>query len=312
MANDFTAFNPELWADGLLREMNKVTLALPVVANTDYEGTISAFGDTVHVQTVEKLTVQNYIPGTPINYEDVSPADETLVIDQKDYIAFKVDDVANAQSKHNIRAAYEERGGQAFAEYWDRYIFNHYTSVPAANRITNGGSAINITASTAGSSHVYDIVVEAGRLLDVQDAPQGARWLIVTPYMKSLFLKDTVYFVNGSTLGDTLLTTATVMGPDGVRVPMTASQAARQGFIGQVAGFDVYCSNNLRSDAGGYYCLYGQGRPVSFASQIPPGGFEAGRLETQFGWGIRALVLFGSKVFAEPGKRLGYVYVDNS
>lgn len=316
MANDFSAFNPELWAPGLLREFDKVTVAQAVCANTDYEGLIRSRGDTVHVQTVSKPTVRSY-GETDITYEDLSPTDEALTIDQSDYIAFTVEDIAQTQANHNIRSAYEREGGQAFAEYFDRWLFGYYGQAPAANRITNSSAAININAGTAGSAHVYDIVVEAGKRLDEQDVQQGNRWMVVTPYMKSLFLKDTVYFTNSNTLSDAIISTAmiTVLDADGMptRRNPTAAEAAMRGFIGQVSNFDIYCSNQLPSDgSSNYYCLYGQGRPISHAAQIPPGGFEAGRLERRFGWGVRAMVLFGTKVFAQDAKRLGYVYVDNS
>lgn len=317
MANNFDVFVPELWAPGVLREFDKQTLALPVIANTDYQGQIGRVGDTVHVQTISKPTVRTYTPGTDITYEDLSPTDETLIIDQKKYIGFKVDDIHQAQANHNIRMLYEERGGQALAEHFDRYLFAHYADADTSTVIDNSGSALDITASTVGSAHVYDIVVRAGKNLDTNDVSQMARWMIVTPYMKSLFLKDTVYFITGSTLGDTLIQSAmiTTVGPDGamVRRNLTAAEAAARGFIGQVAGFDVYCSNNLPSDgSGNYYCLYGQGRPVSFAAQIAPGAFEAGRLENQFGWGVRVLTLYGSKVFDVDSLRLGSIYIDNS
>lgn len=316
MANDFTAFNPELWAPGLLREFDKVTVAQTVCANTDYEGLIRQKGDTVHVQTVAKPTVRTYSE-TDIVYEDLSPTDETLTINQSDYIAFRVEDVAQAQSNHNIRGAYEREGGRAFAEYFDRWLLGFYDDAHADNVIDNTGSAINIQSGTAGSTHPYDIVVEAGKNLDEQDVEQGMRWMIVTPYMKSLFLKDTAYFTNSNTLSDAILSTAriTVLDADGMPTVRnaTAAEAASRGFIGQVSNFDIYCSNQLPTDgSGNYYCLYGQGRPISHAAQIPAGGFEAGRLESRFGWGIRALVLFGTKVFAQHAKKLGYVYVDNS
>lgn len=316
MANDFSAFVPELWAPGLLREFDKVTVAATVCANTDHNETVRQKGDTVHVQTVTKPTVRSY-GETDIVYEDLSPTDETLVIDQSDYIAFRVEDIAQTQSNHGIRATYEREGGQAFAEYFDRWLFGFYSSAHADNQITNSSSAININSSTAGSAHVYDLVVQAGLKLDTQDVSQDRRWMIVTPYMKSLFLKDTVYFTNSNTLSDAVISTAmiTVLDSDGVptRRNPTGAEAAMRGFIGQISNFDIYCSNQLPSDgSGNYYCLYGQGRPISHVAQIPAGGFEAGRLESRFGWGVRAMVLFGTKVFAQHSKQLGSIYVDNS
>lgn len=311
MANNFDAFIPELWAAGIIRNLDKVNLAMAVMANTAYEGEIAEFGDTVHVTTVGTPTVRAYTPGVPIVYEDLTPVDETLKIDQRYYEAFKVDDVHKAQARPNIRAVYEARMGVAMANHFDAAILGRYGEAHPDNVIDNTGAAVNITGATAGASHVFNMLVEAGRRLDEQNVPQDGRWTIVTPYFKSIMLTDTA-FTNGSALGDSMLSTAMV-GAGDARRALSAREAGLRGFIGQIAGFDVYVSNGLPHDgAGGYYCPFGQGQPVSFAGQIPPGNPEVGRMENEIADSVRLLALYGLKVFDEESKRLGYFYVDNS
>ena len=78
------------------------------------------------------------------------------------------------------------------------------------------------------------------------------------------------------------------------------------GFVGTAGGFQIYTSNNLPEDSGGTYSLFGQGRPLSFVAQLRK--FESGRLERSIGEYVRALMLYGGKVFAEPSKAFGRIY----
>jgi hypothetical protein len=310
MANNLSAFIPELWAVPALEKFRQVNLAVAVCANTTYQGTISRQGDTVHVSTVGNVTVSSYTRGTDVVYQDMNPADETLIVDQADYAAVALDDLDAAQQNQDSLSLYSTEIGVAMSEKTDTYVFSFHNSSNTLNRISNSGNAIDITGSTAGASHVYDIAVKAGQNLTERNVPMFGRWMIVTPYFFSLLQKDTVYFIKGSDLGDTLLTSAAIRGPAGLQA-LTARDAAMRGFVGQSGGFDVYVSNNLPGDgSGNFYCLYGQGRPISYASQLQR--MEAIRLERSFKSAVRGLMLYGGKVFAEPGKALGRIYVDNS
>lgn len=308
MANNLDNFIPEIWSTRLIRNLDQLNLAMMICTNTNYEGEVRQFGDTVHVRTLGNVTVFPYTRGSTISPQDMNPDKETLVVDQAHGFAIDVDDLDVAQNDINAIQAYTGRAAVAMSNHLDTYAWSFYTSAHADNDL-NGGSAITITGTSAGSSHVYDILVEAGKLLDEKNVPQTQRWAVVTPYYKSLLMKDTVYFINGSTLGDMVLTTAAI-GMN--QTPMTARDALNRGFVGQAAGFDIYCSNNLPSSGSNKVCIFGQDRPVSFAAQIQPGSVEAIRLENTFGSRVRGLMLYGGKVFAEEAKRLVYAVVTNA
>jgi hypothetical protein len=309
VANNLDNFIPEVWSTRIIQNLDQNNLAMMICANSDYEGEVRQAGDTVHVRTFGNITVGPYTRGMTISAQDLTPAKETMVVDQSYYFAFDVDDLDAAQNDINAVQGYTGRAGVAMANHFDRYIFNFYSSAHADNDI-NSGSEVNITASTAGTSHVYDIIVEAGRLLDRKDVPSNGRWMVVDPYYKSLLMKDTVYFINGSELGDMLLTTATV-GMN--QQALSAREALNRGFVGRAGGFDIYMSNALPAPSGTSKALpFGQGKPVSFAAQLMPGSPEATRLENSFGVRIKGLSLYGGKVFSEDSKRLGYVVVDQS
>lgn len=307
MANNLDNFTPEIWSTALIERIDQVNLAMMLCANTDYEGEIRRAGDTVQVRTPGDVTMRPYGRGGSVTYEDLTPTKETMVIDQSHYFAFAVDDLDVAQNDIDAARVYTARAGVSVANHLDDYVFSFYSQALTANQVSNGGSAIDITASSAGTTHVVDLLLEAQENLDDQSVPADGRWIVVSPYYKKLLMKDTVYFINGSTLGDHILTTARFMGAS-----MTARDALGRGFVGQACGFDVYTSTNLPTSGSGRYCPYGQGRPISFAAQIQPGTMEALRLESTFGTAVRGLLLYGGEVFNEHAKRLGYIFVDNS
>lgn len=307
MPNNIDAFIPELWETPVLERFRQVNLAIAVCANTTYQGTIARQGDTVHVATTGNVILQSYVKGQTITYQDVSPTDETLVIDRADYAAVSLDDLEAAQQNQDTLGLYTTEMGVAIANKMDAFTFGFHVNSLTANQISSAGSAMNITAASAGATHVYDILVQAGLNLTSQNVGMSGRWAIVTPYFYSLLQKDTVYFIKGSQLGDSLVTSAMLGGRN-----LTGNEAAARGFVGQCAGMDIYVSNALPGDgAGNFYCLYGQGRPISMASQIA-GRFEAVRRTDTFGNAVRALLLYGGKVFNESAKGLGRIYVDNS
>ena len=301
MANNLDAFIPEIWSRRVIANIDQVNVALNFV-NRNYEGEIREQGDTVRVRTFGNIIVGDYTRGSTIAPQSMVPTMETMTIDTSKYFAIDLDDLDRAQNDINALAGYTQRAGVAMSNAIDTFVFGAYSLAYSANVISNGGSAIDITSSTATTA-VWELMIDAQTRLNNLDVPRNNRWIIVTPYVESLLLKSTTYFVRASALGDRVVTTARFDGGMAGNTP---------GFVGQVAGFDVYTSNNLPTNGANRYCLYGQGTPISYAGQIPQGTMEAMRLENTFGTRVRGLLLHGKAVFAEDSKRLGYIYVDNS
>ena len=298
--NNFDAFIPEIWSARVVEKLYQTNLALAVCANTEYEGEIRQQGDTVQVRTYGRMTTQKYVRNTNISYEALAPTKETLTINDADMFAFTVDDLDDVQADLDPMGGYVREGAIALDEIIDTKVFSYITSAHANNKVTSTGSAINISATATDDTHPYACLVNAAKALDLQNAPAEGRWAIVHPYFKSLLLKDTVYFIKGSALGDSVLVSA--------RPGMTTRTAP--GFLGQVAGFDVYCSTNLPTTATGTYLPFGVGRPIAYANQLRK--VETIRLETTFATACRGLILHDGTVFTEASRRLGYIYSDNS
>lgn len=272
------------------------------MCNTDYEGELSNAGDTVQVRTFGNITVQDYNRGQPIAAEALVPVKETLTVDKAKYFAFDVDQLDQVQNDINAIDGYTRRAGVAMSNAIDAYAFG-LALAGASQAVGTAVGPINVTHSTDTTS-VYQQIIYAGLDLDQQDVPQEGRWIIVTPYAKSLLLQDTAHFVRASALGDAVVQSG--------RIGMTAGSAMGRGYLGQVGNMDVWVSNHVPTNGTYWACPYGQGRPICYAAQIPAGSVEAIRLENTFATRVRGLMLHGGKVFAEDSKRLGILYIDNA
>ncbi len=301
MPNNLAGFVPQVWSRRIRQNINQVNVALAVMTNSDYSGEIASAGDTVQVRTFGSVTVQDYARGTPISAEALVPVKETLTINNSKYFAFDVDSLDVAQNDINAIEGYTGRAGVALANAIDSYVFSFGQSGNALNTIGTAASPISITKDTDTTS-TYQQLVYANKRLDQLNVPANGRWCIVTPFFKSLIMQSTTYFIRSTDLGDAIINSSHLQVAD----------ASRLGFFGQAAGFDMYMSNNLPSNGTYWANLYGQGKRVCYAAQIPPSTMEALRLETTFATRVRGLLLQGAAVFAEDAKALGVIYTTNA
>ena len=302
MPNNLDAFIPEIWSRRVIQNIDQVNVALAVMCNTDYQGEISNSGDTVQVRTYGSITVQDYVRGLPIASESIVPVLESMTIDKAKYFSFDVDQLDAVQNDLSAVDGYSRRAGIAMSNAIDAYAFG-LALAGAGNAVGTAAGPINITKDTDTTS-AYQQIIYAGLKLDQQDVPTTGRWMVVTPYVKSLLVQSTTYLIRASAMGDAVVESG--------RPGMTASGAVNRGYIGQIGGFDLWVSNHLPTNGTYWACPYGQGNPVSYAAQIPAGSFEAIRLQDTFATRIRGLLLHGGKVFTEDSKRLGIFYTDNS
>ena len=301
MANDLSAFVPQIWSKRIVQRLNQTNVMLPLV-NRDYEGDIQQAGDTVYMRTYGDVATADYERNQPINYSDLAPVKESLVVNVSKYFAFAVDDLDTAQNDLNALDGYTERASIALNNIIESFLQDAYSSANTANQITSSGSAITISASNA-----YTTIVSAVTALDTINAPQNDRWCIVTPTYKAFLVKDNTYLIRSTDLGDNIVTSGRISDGMGGTRPPTAREAEGMGFFGRAAGMDLYMSNAVPTTAAGRYCLFGQGQPICYASQIR--SLEAIRRQDTFASAVRGLLLHGKKVPAEYAKRLGYILI---
>lgn len=298
-ANNMLAFIPQKWSKRVLTKLDRINVMLPLV-NRDYEGDIKAEGDTVWVRTYGNVQTGTYTRGMPIVYQPMAPTKEALTINDSKYFAFELDDLDDAQMDLKALDGYTDRAAVAMSELIEDKLQAQFGLANALNILDAGGSgsANNGTPITLSTANAYTTLVDCGKLLTLRNVPRNGRWAIITPDWEAFLQKDTTYLIRATDMGDTMLQTG--------RPGSTASNAP--GFIGRLANFDLYVSNATPVDSGGRRCMFGQGKPISYAGQIRK--IEKIRRESTFADTVRGLILHDATVFAEQAKALGNVLVN--
>ncbi|MFF8473888.1 P22 phage major capsid protein family protein [Streptomyces sp. NPDC015414] len=267
-------FIPEVWSADLMVALRgaQVFGQTPVI-NRDYEGEISAYGDTVHIGSLGRPTVSTYQKNvTNINPETLSTTDQTLLVDQSKYFSFEVDDVDKRQARDGGRLLNQAADEAAFAvaDVIDLFIAGLLTT-NAGNVLTAGDAATPDAA--------YKIILALKLKLDKAKVPTAGRWVVVSPEFYALILQDN-RFIDASAYG--------------------SNSALLNGEVGRVLGFQVMVSMNLPQGTAGTapevsnFVVAGHGMATTFAEQISE--IEAYRPQNSFGDAIKGLHLYGAKV----------------
>lgn len=283
-----SSFIPVIWSARLLIALQKA-LVFGNLVNRDYEGEIANQGDSVKIGGIGAITIKDYAKNsTTVAWQQLADASQMLIIDQSKYFAFKVDDVDKVQTNVALVDAAMEEAAYALADTLDQYVAGMYTQVAAANKI--GGDAGSAKTIGYGSDEIdpYKQLVDMGVVLDEANVPKAGRWAVVAPWYEGMLRKSGTFGAN-------------VTSPQGQQVMIN-------GYIGRVAGFDLYTSNNVTTDGAGtptYRMMFGTRQAISLAIQ-KQATMEAVRLQDSFADGVRGLQLYGGKVIRPAA--LGVLY----
>lgn len=262
-------FIPEVWSAKLLVALRKSHVyAAGGVINRDYEGEISAFGDTVHITSLVDPTIGDYTAHTDITVEDIDDLEQILLINQSKYFAFEADDIEKRQAKGEFMNQQSIAAAWKLRDVADKYV---------AGLMATGVAAGNVIAETTVTKDTaYDVLVDLGTKLDESDVPTENRWAVITPKYHGLLLKDPRFIAAGDAQGASVRT---------------------NGVVGEAAGFSLRKSNNVPDGPGagaGKFIIAGNSMATTFAEQIAK--TEAVRRELRFADMVKGLHLYGGKV----------------
>lgn len=252
-----TSFIPKLWAARLLQAYNR-KLVFGALVNRNYEGEIRKQGDTVHINTLNDITVKDYTPNTEIEApEQLDTEDQTLVIDHGKYYNFYVDDVDKVQAAGDLMTTAMTNAADRLAEDAENYIIG---KVLAEGGIKMSGA---LTKDT-----VWEQIVAIKTKMDEANVPLANRNLVVPPSVEGILLLDD-RFVKGSKGEDRL----------------------ENGAVARAAGFSIHVSNApaLKNSIVAF-----NRDSMTFANQLTE--TEAYRPEKRFADAVKGLSLCGAKV----------------
>ncbi len=283
-------FIPEIWSGKLIENFYDATV-LSQVSNTDYEGEIKSYGDTVNIRQTPEITIRDYTKGQTLTVENPDKPKIQLLIDKGEYFACVEDDVDKVQSDINLMDQWSKDASERMKIKIDtRVLPNIAASADTFNAGANAGKQsgtfnlgttadpLVVTRDGAGGTvSVTDLIVDMGTVLDENNVPESDRYMIIPARFANLIKK--------SELKD-----ASLAG-DGVSV-------LRNGRLGMIDRFTLYMSHNLFNDVnpngtGGVHIIAGHKMGFTFASQMTE--MESLRAESTFGNIIRGLQVYGYK-----------------
>lgn len=279
-ASNTSKFIPEIWSGKLVEKFYNATV-FGDIANTDYEGEISSYGDKVYIRTVPDLTVSDYTKGGGLTYQNPESANVELLINKGKYFAFNLWDVDKYQSDLNLMNTFAEDGGEQIKIAVDTDVLGSvFTSVAAQNAGGTAGAGSNINLGTnltpraITKTDVVDFIVDAGQILDEQNIPESGRYIVLPPGMASRIKKSELK--DASLAGD-------------------GTSMLRNGRLGMVDRFTIYSSNSVsQTEVGEYDVIFGHPSALTFAGQIT--AMEDMPNPDDFGQLVRSLFVYGFSV----------------
>lgn len=319
-------FSPVIYSKKVQTAFRK-TSVVEDITNNDYMGEISNFGDSVRIIKEPEVSVQAYSRGTQVVPQDLDDEDFTLVIDQANYFAFKIDDIEAAHSHVNFESLATDRAGYRLRDQFDQEIFGYMSGYKQAALHANasaarvaadksgtdpvsadadgllasmkldlsdfGGSAVSIPVGQNTSAiSPLAVINRMARKLDQQNVDRDGRWLVVDPVFAEQLNDENSKLLSNDFAGR-----------------QDAGDILRNGRIvdGMVRGFRIYMSNNLPilgtgpgtvatggSGTNFGVIIAGHDSAVATASQIEK--VETYRDNDSFSDVVRGLHLYGRKL----------------
>lgn len=266
------SFIPQIWGARLQQNLRR-SLIFGALVNHYYEGEIRKYGDTVHINTLNDITVKPYTKGIDIDApEQLTGTDSVLKINHGAYFNFYVDDVDQVQSRHELVDTATENAAYQLADDAEQYIIS----------IIRQEAGIKPTLSMPSKENggLYSLLVEMKATLDGHNVPRNGRKLVITPKLEGALLMDTDHFIG--------------LGSDASEARMA------NGRIGRILGMDVHVSNSLVDE----FAIFVP-EAITFANQITE--IEAYRPERAFADGVKGLMLSGAKVTRPKAVCLGTI-----
>ena len=265
-----TSFIPEIWNARLLNAL-RADLVYTNLFNRNYEGEIRQAGDTVHINTITDITIKDYTRNTDIdNPEQLTTADQTLVVNQAKYYNFYLNDVDKAQAMPGLIDAAMASASHGLAEAVDKYLAGLLAA--ASGTITTGLGSTS-TPLTVTAQSAYELLVDMKTAMDKANVPKLGRKVVLPPEFEGFMLKDARFAANGG----------------------KGENRLENGAVARAAGFDIYISNNVPNTSGAKYKVIASTQESNtYAEQLVK--TEAYRREKGFDDGVKGLLVYGAKI----------------
>ena len=266
MANSAISVSiPKLVSAKVIKELKK-NLVAKRICTMDTGSQIKKYGDQVTFTGLDKPTVKDY-SGT-IEYESLNDEGVTLVINQRKYVAFKVDDIEAFQSAIDIKGTQVERASYELKDNADKYVLGLASDASITTIVDATGAGNEISEDNA-----LQYFSRVARKLNEANVPAGQRFFVIDPMVQE-------YATNA-----------------GLKFGVNEGMKGFEGGLewADYLGMKTFVSNNVKVAAGVHYCLAGSYNAIVYADQIVKSRFIA-EAENAFEGLYSSLHVFGAKI----------------
>lgn len=229
------SYIPTLYAPILMAALYSNT-CLSEISNTDYEGQIKEYGDTVKIRLTPHLTIRDYDPDIPLISETPGKISLELKINKGKYYNFDAEYIEVKQSDIPFVVKFAAAAGIDMKVEIEKDVFaDIYTDADALNAGDVAGKLSgNVNLGTAASpllvtkSNIVSFIADQKLVLDEQNVQNADRFSIIPAWGENLLIQCDEFSAEKS--GD-------------------AKSALRVGKIGDFSGFSIYKSNTLHTAA---------------------------------------------------------------
>ena len=295
-------FAPEIFSQKVLKFFRRASV-VEDITNTDYAGEIENFGDTVRIIKEPTVTVSSYTRGSVVNAQDLADDQITMVVDNANAFAFKIDDIEERHSHVNFEALATSSGAFALKRKYDANVLQAISDgagiagaddaslsggLTTTNRALGTASApVNVETDDAG----INLMLLMARTLDDQSVPEENRWFVAPPIFYEKMFQAGNKIAEVQVTGD-----ASSPLRNGLAIPGTLAgfRCYKSTALNSTAGTDQVTLTGVATDASENIILAGHMSSTSTASHIAK--TEVVRSTESFSDVIRGLHVFGRKV----------------
>lgn len=144
-------FSPVIYSKQVQLAFRRAS-TVEAITNSDYFGEIANFGDSVKILKEPEITVKDYARGTQITAQDLDDEDFTLVVDQANYFAFKIDDIEAAHSHVNFMSLASDRAAYRLRDQYDADVLGYLCGFEQATKNAQAGTARTTAPGTKAVS----------------------------------------------------------------------------------------------------------------------------------------------------------------
>jgi|TARA_R110002033_G_scaffold79652_1_gene130673 hypothetical protein len=289
-------WNPSIYSQKVLKFFRRASVA-EAITNTDYSGEIENFGDTVKIIKEPTVTVSSYTRGSVVNTQDLSDTEISLIVDQGNYFAFKVDDIEERQSHVNWESLATSSGAFSLKKAFDYNVLKEINDSAVQGTATTDTGAAGAAISCDTGNEAANVIARFAQQLDANDVPQENRWFVANSGFYEILKQADAKLMDASVTGESA--SALMNGAITARkihgFTLYQTNVIQTGSVGSAAAFTFGPS----ATSGETTLLAGHMSAVATASHIAK--TEVIRDPDSFADIVRGLHVFGRKVLRGSG-----------